>query len=52
MSDYAISIKVRNGRIRRRIAECGFGSVSELCRKSGLASGTDRCAAQFEGFHR
>jgi len=36
MSDYAISIKVRNGRIRRRIAECGFGSVSELCRKSGL----------------
>jgi hypothetical protein len=36
MSDYAISVKVRNGRIRRRIAECGFGSVSELCRKSGL----------------
>jgi len=36
MSDYAISIKVRNGRIRRRIAECGFRSVNELCRKSGL----------------
>jgi hypothetical protein len=36
MSDYAISVKVRNGRIRRRIAECVFGSVSELCRKSGL----------------
>jgi hypothetical protein len=36
MSDYAVSIKVRNGRIRRKIAECGFGSVSELCRKSGL----------------
>jgi hypothetical protein len=36
MSDYAISIKVRNGRIRRRIAECGFSSVNELCRKSGL----------------
>ena len=36
MSDFAISIKVRNGRIRRKIAECGFGSVSELCRKSGL----------------
>jgi hypothetical protein len=36
MSDYAISVKVRNGRIRRRIAECGFGSVNELCRKSGL----------------
>ncbi len=36
MSDYAISIKVRNGRIRRRMAECGFGSVNELCRKSGL----------------
>lgn len=36
MSDYAISIKVRNGRIRRKIAECGFNSVSELCRKSGL----------------
>jgi hypothetical protein len=37
MSDYAISVKVRNGRIRRKIAECGFGSVSELCRKSGLS---------------
>lgn len=36
MSDYAISIKVRNGRIRRKIAECGFSSVNELCRKSGL----------------
>jgi hypothetical protein len=36
MSDYAISVKVQNGRIRRKIAECGFGSVSELCRKSGL----------------
>jgi len=36
MSDYAISIKVRNGRIRRRMAECGFDSVNELCRKSGL----------------
>ena len=36
MSDYAISVKVRNGRIRRKIAECGFGSVNELCRKSGL----------------
>jgi hypothetical protein len=36
MSDYAISVKVRNGRIRRRIAECGFGSVNELCRNSGL----------------
>jgi hypothetical protein len=37
MSDYAISIKVRNGRIRRKIAECGFSSVAELCRKSGLS---------------
>ena len=37
MSDYSISVKVRNGRIRRKIAECGFGSVSELCRKSGLS---------------
>jgi hypothetical protein len=36
MSDYAISVKVRNGRIRRKIDECGFSSVSELCRKSGL----------------
>ena len=36
MSDFAISVKVRNGRIRRKIAECGFASVSELCRKSGL----------------
>lgn len=36
MSDYAISVKVSNGRIRRKIAECGFSSVGELCRKSGL----------------
>jgi hypothetical protein len=36
MSDYAISVKVRNGRLWRKIAECGFSSVSELCRKSGL----------------
>ena len=36
MSDFAISVKVRNGRIRRKIAECGFSSVNELCRKSGL----------------
>jgi hypothetical protein len=36
MSDYAISIRVRNGRIGRKIAECGFSSVGELCRKSGL----------------
>ena len=36
MSDYAIAIKVRNGRIKRRMAECGFSSVSDLCRKSGL----------------
>jgi hypothetical protein len=36
MGDYTISFKVHNGRIRRKIAECGFGSVSELCRKSGL----------------
>jgi hypothetical protein len=34
--DYAISVKVRNGRITRKIAECGFSSVSDLCRKSGL----------------
>jgi len=36
MSDYAISIRVRNARIRRKIAECGFSTVNELCRKSGL----------------
>jgi hypothetical protein len=36
MSDYAISVKVRNGRIKRKIAECGFSSVNDLCRKSGL----------------
>jgi DNA-directed RNA polymerase specialized sigma24 family protein len=36
MSDYAISVKVRNGRIKRKIAECGFSSVGDLCRKSGL----------------
>lgn len=37
MSDYSISIKVRNGRIRRKMAECGFSNVNELCRKSGLS---------------
>jgi hypothetical protein len=37
MSDFAISVKIRNGRIRRKIAECGFSSVNELCRKSGLS---------------
>jgi AraC-like DNA-binding protein len=36
VSDYTISIKVRNGRIRRKIAECGFSSVKDLCRKAGL----------------
>ncbi len=37
MNDYSISVKVHNGRIKRKIAECGFSSVSELCRKSGLS---------------
>jgi hypothetical protein len=37
MSDYAISIKIRNGRIRRKMAECGFSSVNELCRSSDLS---------------
>src|ERR1700733_7431837 len=37
MSDYSISVKVRNGRIKRKIAECGFSSVRELCRKCGLS---------------
>jgi hypothetical protein len=36
MSDYAISVKVLNGRIRRKIAECGFKNPHELCRKAGL----------------
>jgi hypothetical protein len=36
MSDYAISVKVLNGRIRRKLTECGFSSVNELCRKYGL----------------
>jgi hypothetical protein len=37
VSDYAISVKVLNGRIRRKIAECGFKNVNELCRKAGLS---------------
>lgn len=36
MSDFWVSVRVRNGRIRRKIAECGFRSVSDLCRKAGL----------------
>ncbi|MGH9588298.1 MAG: sigma factor-like helix-turn-helix DNA-binding protein [Acidobacteriaceae bacterium] len=37
MSDYALSLKIRNGRIRRRITECGYRTVSELCRQNGLS---------------
>jgi hypothetical protein len=37
MSDYAISIRVRNARIKRKIAECGFRNVNELCRRAGLS---------------
>jgi predicted DNA-binding protein YlxM (UPF0122 family) len=40
MSDYAISIRVRNARIRRKIAECGFRNVNELCRRAGLNPST------------
>jgi hypothetical protein len=40
MSDYAISIRVRNARIRRKIAECGFRNVNELCRRAGLSPST------------
>lgn len=36
MSDYWVSVRVRNARIRRKIAECGFRSVNDLCRKAGL----------------
>lgn len=36
LSDFSTSVKLHNGRIRRKIAECGFKSISELCRKSGL----------------
>lgn len=36
MSDFLISIKLRNARIRRKVAECGFRNVNELCRRAGL----------------
>lgn len=36
MTDFSISIKIRNARIRRKVAECGFRNVNELCRQAGL----------------
>ena len=40
MSDYAISIRVRNARIKRKIIECGFRNVHDLCRTAGLQPST------------
>jgi len=37
VSDYAISIQIRNARIKRKISECGFRNVYELCRSAGLS---------------
>jgi predicted DNA-binding protein YlxM (UPF0122 family) len=40
MSDYAISIRVRNARIKRKLIECGFRNVNDLCRTAGLQPST------------
>jgi hypothetical protein len=36
MKAYGLAITVRSAQIRRKIAECGFRTVNELCRQSGL----------------
>lgn len=36
MSDYAVKITIRNGRILRRMEECGFRSQADLARRTGL----------------
>jgi len=36
MSDYRVTFKVTNARIKRAMAAAGFESVAELCRVSGL----------------
>ncbi|MCH7570377.1 MAG: sigma-70 family RNA polymerase sigma factor, partial [Deltaproteobacteria bacterium] len=36
MSDYRVEIKVRNGRILRRMNALGIFTVAELCRRAGL----------------
>jgi hypothetical protein len=36
VSDFSISVKVRNARIRRKVVECGFRNVNDLCRQAGL----------------
>ncbi len=38
MSDYRVEIKVRNGRILRRMNALGIFTVSELCRRSGISN--------------
>lgn len=39
MSDYAVKITVRNGRILRKMRECGIKSQAELARIAGLSIG-------------
>lgn len=39
MSDYAVKITVRNGRILRKMRECGIKSQTELARIAGLSIG-------------
>lgn len=36
MGDYAVTIRVSNGRIRRAMQNAGFRSVAELCRQAGV----------------
>lgn len=37
MSDYTVTIKVANGRIRSAMRNAGFKTVAELCRQAGLS---------------
>jgi RNA polymerase sigma factor (sigma-70 family) len=40
MGDYAVKITVRNGRILRKMRECGIKSQAELARIAGLSFGS------------
>lgn len=36
--DYAVKVSVRNGRILRRMEECGIASQTELARRAGVSA--------------
>lgn len=40
MTDYAIDVRIKNGRILKRMQECGFQTVAELSRACGVGCGS------------